>query len=50
MFIADGKDGRQRIVPVSQRFFTAVADYLNIERPARIGTDRVFVALKGPRR
>ncbi|MDT4902050.1 MAG: integrase/recombinase XerD [Pseudonocardiales bacterium] len=50
VFIADGKGGRQRIVPVSTRFFTAVGDYLDLERPARVGTDRVFVALKGPRR
>jgi integrase/recombinase XerD len=50
VFIADGKGGRQRIVPVSTRFFTAVGDYLDLERPAGLGTDRVFVALKGPRR
>jgi integrase/recombinase XerD len=50
VFIVEGKGGRQRVVPVSARFFSAVADYLNIERPARIGTDKVFVALKGPRR
>jgi integrase/recombinase XerD len=50
VFIADGKGGRQRIVPVSTRFFTAVADYLNTERPAGSDTERVFVVLKGPRR
>lgn len=50
VFIADGKGGRQRIVPVSTRFFSAVADYLNSERPERVGTDRVFLVLKGPRR
>jgi integrase/recombinase XerD len=50
VFIVEGKGGRQRLIPVSGRFFTAVADYLNTERPARIGTDRLFVALKGPRR
>ena len=30
LFIADGKGGHQRIVPVSPRFFTTVADYLEI--------------------
>ncbi len=50
VFIADGKGGHQRLVPVSQSFFTTVADYLNTERPADAPTDRVFVALKGPRR
>jgi integrase len=50
LFIADGKGGHQRIVPVSSRFFTSLADYLEIERPATAATDRVFVALKGPRR
>jgi len=28
LFIADGKGGRQRIVPVSSRFFAALGDYL----------------------
>ena len=50
VFIADGKGGHQRLVPVSGRFFTAVASYLDLERPADTGTDRLFVALKGPRR
>ena len=50
VFIADGKGGHQRLVPISQTFFTTVARYLNDERPAGASTDRVFVALKGPRR
>ena len=50
VFIADGKGGRQRLIPVSGRFFAAVAAYLDAERPADAGTDRVFVVLKGPRR
>ena len=50
VFIADGKGGHQRLVPVSTRFFTAVAAYLDTERPPRPGTDRVFVVLKGPNR
>lgn len=50
LFIADGKGGHQRQVPISPTFFAAVADYLNRERPVDAATDRVFVALKGPRR
>ena len=50
VFIAEGKGGHQRLVPLSQSFFATVADYLNTERPADAATDRVFVALKGPRR
>ena len=47
VFIADGKGGHQRLVPISQTFFATVAAYLNEERPADAATDRVFVALKG---
>jgi integrase/recombinase XerD len=50
VFVAEGKGGRQRLVPVSGRFFAAVAAYLDAERPPGAGTDRVFVVLKGPRR
>ncbi|HEU4489303.1 MAG TPA: tyrosine-type recombinase/integrase [Jiangellales bacterium] len=50
VFIADGKGGHQLLVPVSARFFAEVGAYLDRERPARLGTDRVFVVLKGPRR
>jgi integrase/recombinase XerD len=49
-FIADGKGGRQRLIPVSGRFFAAVAAYLDAERPAEASTGRVFVVLRGPRR
>jgi integrase/recombinase XerD len=49
VFIADGKGGHQRLVPGSARFFTAVAAYLDTERPAAAET-RVFVVLKGPNR
>jgi integrase/recombinase XerD len=50
VFIAEGKGGRQRLIPVSGWFFAAVAAYLDAERPPGAGTDRVFVVLKGPRR
>jgi integrase/recombinase XerD len=50
LFIADGKGGHQRLIPVSPLFFTEVSTYLDAERPAGAGTDRVFVVLKGPRR
>jgi site-specific recombinase XerD len=50
VFIVDGKGGHQRLVPISARFFASVARYLDAERPPEATTDRVFVALKGPRR
>jgi site-specific recombinase XerD len=50
VFIADGKGGRQRVVPVSSRFFSSVAAYLDDERPADASTEFVFVVLKGKRR
>lgn len=48
VFIANGKGGHQRLVPVSARFFDSVANYLRDERPKKAATDRVFVVLKGP--
>lgn len=33
IFIAEGKGSRQRLVPVSGRFFAAVAACLDAERP-----------------
>jgi len=50
VFIAEGKGGHQRQVPVSGRFFASVAAYLDAERPPDAASDRVFVVLKGPRR
>jgi site-specific recombinase XerD len=50
LFIAQGKGGHQRLVPISGRFFASVARYLDGERPREATTDRVFVVLKGPRR
>jgi integrase/recombinase XerD len=37
VFIAEGKGGRQRLIPVSGRFFAAVAAYLDAERPPGTG-------------
>jgi integrase/recombinase XerD len=50
LFIAEGKGGHQRLIPVSPRFFTEVGAYLEAERPGRAATDAVFTVLKGPRR
>lgn len=49
LFIAEGKGGYQRVVPVANPFFVALGDYLRDERP-ETSTDRAFVVLKGPRR
>ncbi|HYN32824.1 MAG TPA: tyrosine-type recombinase/integrase [Ilumatobacteraceae bacterium] len=48
VFIADGKGGRQRLIPMSARFFTTLARYLDQERPTDVSTDAVFVVLRGP--
>ena len=45
-----GKGGRERIVPVSGRFFAALGEYLELERPDQMTTAACFVVLKGPRR
>ena len=57
VFVADGKGGHQRYVPIAPSFFLHLAAYLDTERPAEAGTgkdeggtDRVFVCLKRPRR
>ncbi|MBU1802394.1 MAG: tyrosine-type recombinase/integrase [Actinobacteria bacterium] len=50
LFIADGKGGHQRLIPVSKRFFVTLADYLEAERPDTSSTSHVFVVLKGLRR
>jgi len=50
LFIAEGKGGYQRVVPVANAFFVALGDYLRDERPSGLSTGRVFVVLKGPRR
>ncbi len=50
LFVASGKGGRERIVPVSGRFFESLGRYLESERPSGLVTDACFVVLKGPRR
>lgn len=50
LFIAEGKGGHQRVIPISNTFFAAVGHYLHRERPDGVDTDRVFVTLKGPTR
>jgi site-specific recombinase XerC len=34
VFVAEGKGGHQRLIPVSPRFFTEVSAYLDAERPS----------------
>jgi integrase len=50
VFVAQGKGGHQRLIPISRRFFEHVAAYLDTERPADGRTDDVFVVLNGPNR
>ena len=50
VFIADGKGGHQRLIPMSGQFFQSLSQYLSLERPADSSSDAVFVALKGTRR
>ena len=50
VFVAEGKGGHSRLVPMSARFFASVASYLGAERPVEAQSESVFVVLKGPRR
>lgn len=50
VFVANGKGGHERLVPVAAPFFTALTDYLSSERPDDVVDDHVFVVLKGPNR
>jgi len=50
VFIADGKGGHQRLVPLSAQFFSSVAAYLSGERPSDATSGQLFVVLKGVRR
>lgn len=47
VFIADGKGGHQRLVPMSPRFFRSLGTYVETERPAEATSEFVFLALKG---
>jgi site-specific recombinase XerD len=49
LFVAEGKGGHQRLVPISARFFRTLSRYVDGERPDG-NAERVFLALKGPRR
>jgi integrase/recombinase XerD len=49
VFVAEGKGGHQRLVPMSVRFFETLAGYFVLERPSGCSS-RVFVVLKGPNR
>jgi len=50
LFVAEGKGGRQRIVPVSARLCASLAEYMRAERPPQSATRQLFVVLKGARR
>jgi integrase/recombinase XerD len=50
VFVAEGKGGHQRLIPMSARFFVTVGRFLEGERPRTSASDRVFVVLKGPNR
>jgi site-specific recombinase XerD len=41
-----GKGGRERVVPVERAFFTELAGYLRVERPAGCATPECFVVLR----
>ena len=49
VFVAEGKGGHERLVPMSPTFFNTVARYMDHERPED-ASDALFVVLKGPRR
>ena len=46
VFVAEGMGSRQRMVPVSARFFASRGDYLEQERRRATSSGRVFVVLK----
>ena len=52
VFVAEGKGGRQRIVPVSARFFSTLAAYYDTETPTNLrhrpGLRRAEGATAGP--
>ncbi len=50
VFIADGKGGHQRLIPMSAQFFQSISSYLSLERLGDAVSDRLFVSLRGARR
>ncbi len=50
VFIAEGKGGHQRQIPVSGRFFASVAAYLDAEPPPGADSDRVARRASSPGR
>ncbi len=48
VFIADGKGGHQRLVPLSPTFFATVAAYMDNERPAGRGDGSGVRRVEGP--
>jgi len=50
LFVAEGKGGAQRVVPIAPQFFVGLRKYLDEERPTDAPSDAVFVVLKGRRR
>jgi integrase/recombinase XerD len=49
VFVAEGKGGHERLIPISPTFFHSVARYMDTERP-ETESDALFVTLRGPRR
>jgi site-specific recombinase XerD len=45
-----GKGNRERVLPLPDMLVQSLGDYLQLERPARCSTQRLFVVLQGPRR
>jgi integrase/recombinase XerD len=50
LLAVEAKGGQDRVVLAANRLFDAPGDFPHDERPDSVGTDRIFVVLKGPRR
>lgn len=50
LFVVEGKGAKDRIVPISPRFFADLDAYLIEERPQDAVSDHLFLVLKGPHR
>ena len=48
LFVASGKGGRERIAPVSGRFFEALGEYLPVRAAARGAERGVLRGAEGP--